>query len=174
MPEALPERLRTAAELIKNSQIKEARSIIASYIRQYPSSDEAWFLLSYVAPQKGLQVDCLMRVLSLNPNHTEAKNRLARLNPPSQAATLSAYSQFTESQKTEDSISPALQTLPEENPTPSQSPAMPGKKTMQDGLIVLQSPAHFAEPYPERPVLLPDPQTSSTTEKGRETTVPTL
>ncbi len=49
---------------------------------------------------------------------------------------------------------------------------MPGKKTMQDELIVLQSPAHFAEPYPERPVLLPDPQTSSTTEKGRETTVP--
>ncbi len=82
MPEALPEKLKTATELIQTGQIREARAILGSYIRLHPESEEAWFLLSYVAPQKKLQVDCLLRLLSLNPNHQEARARLNKLNPP--------------------------------------------------------------------------------------------
>lgn len=83
MPGSLPENLKNAAELIKAGQIKEARAILAIYVRQHPDSDDAWFLLSYVAPQKDLQVDCLMRTLSLNPEHGEARARLNKLTPSS-------------------------------------------------------------------------------------------
>ncbi len=81
MAEALPEKLKNAAELIKSGQIKEARAILATYVRQHPDSEDAWFLLSYVAPERNLQIDCLMRTLSLNPGHTEARARLNKLTP---------------------------------------------------------------------------------------------
>jgi hypothetical protein len=40
MPEALPDKLKTAAELIKTGQIREARAILGSTIWQHPESEE--------------------------------------------------------------------------------------------------------------------------------------
>ncbi len=85
MPEALPDPLTAAARLIKTGEALKARTLLAGYVFEHPTSADAWFLLSYVTPQSNAQIDCLTRVLSLDPDHQEARTRLDRLKIPSRA-----------------------------------------------------------------------------------------
>jgi len=87
----LPEELRQAANLIRSGRGGEARPILARYVQAHPDSEQGWLLLSMVLRDRQQQMDCLGRVLSINPANGVALERMAQLRarmaPPAGAAT---------------------------------------------------------------------------------------
>jgi len=83
MAEELPDTLRQAENALHEGRLETARLILVEYLRRVPSSERAWWLLSFVVPDGNQQVDCLEQVMRLNPHHAEAASRLALLKAPS-------------------------------------------------------------------------------------------
>jgi hypothetical protein len=59
-----------------------ARSLLAGYLKSQPRSERAWWLMSFAVTEQNQKVDCLQRVLAINPFHEDARSRLdSILNP---------------------------------------------------------------------------------------------
>ncbi|MGQ0600320.1 MAG: hypothetical protein ACT4QE_01335, partial [Anaerolineales bacterium] len=65
-------------ELQRGRKIK-ARQILAQTIQQEPRNEKAWFLLSEIVEDKQQVVQCLERVIRLNPSHAIATQKLWQL-----------------------------------------------------------------------------------------------
>ena len=88
----LAEELRQAGNLIRAGRSAEARPVLARYLQQHPDSEEGWLLLSMVLRDRTQQIDCLERVLKINPSNGLARERLAQFRvagqaPPAPSAT---------------------------------------------------------------------------------------
>jgi len=81
----LPEELRQAGKLIRAGRSAEARPVLARYLQQHPDSEEGWLLLSMVLRDRAQQIDCLERVLKINPGNGLARERLAQFRVAAQA-----------------------------------------------------------------------------------------
>ena len=87
----IPDALRQAEKALHEGRVQDARLMVVEYLRRVPDSEQAWWLLSFAVPEDQQQIDCLQRVLRLNPDNQEARERLAKLEktgslPPFQAA----------------------------------------------------------------------------------------
>lgn len=71
--------LRQAEQAIHDGKIQEARAMLIDYIKRDPNYDRAWWLLTFTLTDLSQQVDCLKRVLNLNPAHSQAREWLANL-----------------------------------------------------------------------------------------------
>lgn len=74
-----PEPVRRAAALLKAGKRAEALKVLKAYLRANPSSEEAWYLLSFVLTQPAQQIRCLEEVLRLNPENEYARARLEKI-----------------------------------------------------------------------------------------------
>jgi tetratricopeptide (TPR) repeat protein len=74
-----PSPLHKAAALIRVQQFQEALDILIPYITENPNSDGGWFLLSFAIQDRNKKQECLERAIKINPNHTRAQERLAKL-----------------------------------------------------------------------------------------------
>lgn len=83
MAEEFPDTLQQAENALHEGRLETARLILIEYLRRVPSSERAWWLLSFVVPEGKQQIDCLERVLRFNPGHAEAARRLSLLKAPS-------------------------------------------------------------------------------------------
>ncbi len=81
----LAEELRQAGNLIRAGRSAEARPVLARYLQQHPDSEEGWLLLSMVLHDRTQQIDCLERVLKINPANGLARERLAQFRVAGQA-----------------------------------------------------------------------------------------
>ena len=79
--------LDQASQFIQKGEFKAARSLLADYLREDPSSDQAWYLLSLVVETNDRKIECLLRAVNLNPGNHQAQDRLKQLIPPKQAST---------------------------------------------------------------------------------------
>ncbi len=71
-----------------------ARKYLQDYLIQYPQDEAAWMLMAKMVDEPQQKIECYQRVLKINPNNTEAKiwvtriesptKPLPRNNPPSQ------------------------------------------------------------------------------------------
>jgi hypothetical protein len=89
--------LAQAQALLQTGQPEPARRLLMALVTQHPAHEEGWLLLSTVV-EADRAVDCLKRVLALNPGHARARKWLAlavreqerqaalRPPPPAQAA----------------------------------------------------------------------------------------
>ncbi|HUH97934.1 MAG TPA: TlpA disulfide reductase family protein [Anaerolineales bacterium] len=68
-----------AEQLLRAGRKLEARSLLFEYVRQNPASAHGWWLLSLAVTDEGQQVDCLERVVKLDPQHGPACTRLEKL-----------------------------------------------------------------------------------------------
>jgi hypothetical protein len=75
----LPDELRRAANLIRTGRAVEARPILARFVQQHPESEQGWLLLSMVLRDRAQQMDCLARVLTINPENALARERMSGL-----------------------------------------------------------------------------------------------
>ena len=75
----LPDALRQAEKALHEGRIQDARLMVVEYIRRIPNSEQAWWLLSFAVLEDRQQIDCLQRVLLLNPNNLQARERLTRI-----------------------------------------------------------------------------------------------
>jgi hypothetical protein len=68
-----------AADLIRSGRREEARPILARHLQSHRDSVDGWMLMSMCISDRARQVDCLNQVLRLQPNHSLARSRLAKL-----------------------------------------------------------------------------------------------
>ena len=59
--------------------IQSAQIILASIVRQEPRNARAWYLFSQVIGDRNREIDCLKKVLEIEPNNQQAKARLQKL-----------------------------------------------------------------------------------------------
>ena len=109
----LPDELRSAANLIRSGRGGEARPILARYVQAHPDSEQGWLLLSMVLRDRQQQMDCLARVLNINPANGVALERIAQLRA---RTALPAAGK-------PDGAGPAAPVTP--RPTPASPPATP-------------------------------------------------
>jgi hypothetical protein len=79
----IPQELERAKAAIREKDQRKARSILRKVIEAEPRNLEAWLLFADVAQKPEHTVQCLERVLKLDPGNLTASRRLGRLLPPS-------------------------------------------------------------------------------------------
>ncbi|MBI5951405.1 MAG: hypothetical protein HY865_07090 [Chloroflexi bacterium] len=78
-----------------------AKKYLQDFLVKYPQEESAWMLMAKMVDEPGQKIECFQRVLKINPNNTEAKIWIARIesptkplprnNPPSQFQTPHPY-----------------------------------------------------------------------------------
>ncbi len=79
MAQPTPDVLQRIETLLIGGRLQESRLLLLEYIKSNPSSAKAWWLLSQAVVDPDQQMDCLERVLRIDPTHTEARERMATL-----------------------------------------------------------------------------------------------
>ena len=75
--------LLSIEQLLDADRQKEAQSLLVEFIKAHPASARAWWLMSLTLTDINQQVDCLERVVRLDPKNDLARERLSKLvNPP--------------------------------------------------------------------------------------------
>jgi hypothetical protein len=67
-----------AQEYIRSKQLPKAQRLLVEYIKKNPNSEQAWYVLSTAVDDPRKQIECLQRVLRINPANTEAQTRLMK------------------------------------------------------------------------------------------------
>jgi peroxiredoxin len=112
--------LQNAEQFLREGRKQEARLTLVEYVRGHPSSTRGWWMLSFALTDPKQQIDCVERVLRLDPNYAPARSRLEKLkgNLTPQTA-VSPFIETAPSQPVATPIQPS-----------TQSPAQhPRKKT---------------------------------------------
>ena len=107
--------LKQAASLVRAGRGVDARPILARYLQANPASEDGWLLLSMVLSDRQQRIDCLQRVLRLNPKNGVALERLAQL----QARTAAAKPEAPATPEAQPSAVPAFTS----EPSPAAPPA---------------------------------------------------
>ena len=71
--------IQEAIQKAKSGDLQSAQIILASVLRQEPRNARAWYLLSQVIGDRNREIDCLKKVLEIEPNNPQAKARLQKL-----------------------------------------------------------------------------------------------
>lgn len=88
MSSSVPQTLQRAAAYLQAGKPQLARPLLIDVVRQQPDSEEGWLLLSQAVVEQQQKIDCLQRVLRINPGNAEAQTRLRQLlSPPEERAT---------------------------------------------------------------------------------------
>ena len=76
--------LQHAEQILRQGRVHEARQLLVAFLRRAPDSAQAWWLLSQAVADGKQQMDCLKRVLRLDPGHAAAKTRLQEIQGASE------------------------------------------------------------------------------------------
>ncbi len=132
----ISERLQAGLEALRNGRKRDARRIFGDLIREEPDHAAAWWYLAAVLDDPEQKVHCLRQVLRLEPDHQEARQLLAALQPrvarptPPRGSALPIY----ETRETPD----ALIVTEEEQPiAPPQEPRQRNDLTVMMAAIVI-------------------------------------
>lgn len=79
MKEQNRNQLQHAEKLLREGKNREASSFLAGYLQQHPDSGHGWWLLSFAVPDLKQQIDCVERVLRIDPHSALAQARLDKL-----------------------------------------------------------------------------------------------
>ncbi len=71
--------LQDAEGLLRERRLDEARSLLTDYLQKNPSSARGWWLLSFAITDVGQQIECLERVLQIDPQNAATQARLGKL-----------------------------------------------------------------------------------------------
>jgi hypothetical protein len=77
------ELLKQADYTFQRGNRELAKKYLTDFLAQYPNEEPAWMLMARIAEEPGRKIECYERALKINPNNSEAKIWLARLNTPS-------------------------------------------------------------------------------------------
>lgn len=73
----MKQQLREALEAVKQGDEEKARVLLAEFLRDEPDNVPAWVLMSKLATSQGQKAAFLRKILSLDPQHTYAREQLA-------------------------------------------------------------------------------------------------
>ncbi len=66
-------------QLLRDGKKQEGRAALLRYVQSHPDSSRAWWMLSFILTEPKQQLDCVERVLKLDPGNIPARNRLLKL-----------------------------------------------------------------------------------------------
>ncbi len=69
----IPAMFERAKQAVAANELDEANDLLLKVVSADPQNEEAWLLLSEVAPEVRQSIACLERVLALNPDNAQAK-----------------------------------------------------------------------------------------------------
>jgi len=72
------QQLRTAYESAKSGDRSRARQIVKEILEVEPNNDAAWYFYARIAENRQKSIDCLEKVLEINPSHVRASQDLER------------------------------------------------------------------------------------------------
>ncbi|MCL4870739.1 MAG: hypothetical protein KJ063_17400 [Anaerolineae bacterium] len=75
----MDERLQQAIDAIRTNDKAKAQQLLAQFLKSNPNHPQGWFLLSQVVADKKQQVAFLNKTLTLDPEHRQARQKLAAL-----------------------------------------------------------------------------------------------
>lgn len=78
--------LQQAEEKMKEGRRQSALPLLASHLQKSPDSARGWWLLSLAVSDPKQQIDCLERVLKIDPEYAPARTRLDTLRGVSKAS----------------------------------------------------------------------------------------
>ena len=78
MSQPNPDPLKQAQDYIRRGELPKAQRLLVDFVKQNPNSEQGWYLLSQAVTDSKRQIDCLQRVLRLNPANTEAQRQLVK------------------------------------------------------------------------------------------------
>lgn len=76
-PESSP--LKKAENLIRARNFQDALDILVPYVRVNPRSENGWYLLSFAVDGIDRKIECVERILLINPENNRAQARLLKL-----------------------------------------------------------------------------------------------
>jgi cytochrome c biogenesis protein CcmG, thiol:disulfide interchange protein DsbE len=123
MVEQSNQALQQAEQLLREGRKQEARTVLVGCVRSNPSSTRGWWMLSFALTDPKQQIDCVERVLRLDPNYAPAHARLQKLKENINTQLL--ISPFAESSPSQPVVAPTQP--PRQSAPPSAS--RPRKKT---------------------------------------------
>jgi hypothetical protein len=82
MSSSSPQALQRAAAYLRAGKPQLARPLLIEVVKQHPKSEEGWLLLSQAVVEQQQKIDCLQRVLRINPGNAEAQTHLRQLLSP--------------------------------------------------------------------------------------------
>ena len=71
--------IQEAIQKTNSGDLQSAQVILANVLRQEPRNARAWYLLSQVIGDRNREIDCLKKVLEIEPNSQQARARLQKL-----------------------------------------------------------------------------------------------
>lgn len=136
--------LQQAEEYMKNGRRESAIPLLAGHLQKSPDSVRAWWLLSLAVSNPTQQIDCLERILKIDPDYSPARTRLEMLravsNPP---AFIPPFSTPLDAQPNEilgedakpgQKIPVASKEVPRKTPNPSK-PRQTTNQTLQFAVL---------------------------------------
>jgi len=99
------QQLRTAYETAKAGDRPSARQMVKEVIKADPNNEAAWYLYAKIAETRQISVQCLEKVLEINPSHARARQDLENFRgkeftpPTSQARNLNLQAEQRTSNK---------------------------------------------------------------------------
>lgn len=80
-------------QLLRDGKKQEGRTALVQYVQSHPDSSRAWWMLSFILTDPKQQLDCVERVLKLDPGNIPARNRLLKLQSDLAPKSDSTFSQ---------------------------------------------------------------------------------
>jgi peroxiredoxin len=71
--------LSQAKELLRAGQKQDARNLLGKYLQQNPLSEEGWWLMSFAVANQDQQIQCLKKILQINPDRQKVRKKLEEL-----------------------------------------------------------------------------------------------
>lgn len=72
--------LQHIEQLLREGRRQDALLLLAEYLRQQSNSVQAWWLLGFAIADVEKQIECMQRILLINPDHKPAQAHLERLS----------------------------------------------------------------------------------------------
>ncbi|MBE2220721.1 MAG: hypothetical protein IAF02_04230 [Anaerolineae bacterium] len=91
---------------LKAGHKPQARQLLTQAVRQNKQDVLAWYALSFAVDKEKDQVFCLQQVLQLDPNHTKAQQRLAKITTPAAPEPETAVTDENQEDEAETAVNP--------------------------------------------------------------------
>ena len=79
MTQPTNEILSQAKELLRARNKQDARNLLDKYLQQNPLSEEGWWLMSFAVANQDQQIQCLKKILQINPDRQKVREKIEEL-----------------------------------------------------------------------------------------------